>query len=60
MWCLQLTMRAAATAAAREAGFEVIDIFGPADVVHDLSYDGGHYKAPVERELIRTLLHPLC
>lgn len=46
--------RAAALAAA-DAGFEVYDLFGMSNAVHDLTYDGSHYKAPVEREIARMV-----
>lgn len=46
--------RAAALAAA-DAGFEVYDVFGMSNAVHDLTYDGSHYKAPVEREIARMV-----
>lgn len=44
----------------REMGVEFVDVFRVADVVHDLSYDGAHYKWPVEREIVKTVLHSLC
>ena len=40
-------------------GFEYIDIFEIANVVHDVSYDGAHYIHAVEREIIRIILHSL-
>ena len=40
-------------------GYEFVDIFRVANAVHDLSYDGSHYISPVEREIVRVLLHSL-
>ncbi len=40
-------------------GYEYIDIFRVSNVVHDLAYDGSHYKSPVEREIVRVILHSI-
>jgi len=44
----------------KELDFEHVDIFRVANVLHDLTYDGAHYKGAVERELARITLHTLC
>ena len=59
-WRTDGVMRAYNDAAAQAvggAGFTVYDVFGMANVLHDLSYDGSHYKAPVEREIARLVAH---
>jgi hypothetical protein len=51
-------LRAYNSAAARAvaaAGFEVYDVFGVANALHDWSYDGSHYCAPVEAEIARLV-----
>ena len=40
-------------------GYEYIDIFRVSNAVHDLAYDGSHYKSPVEREIVRVILHSI-
>lgn len=37
-----------------------VDIFSISDVVHDLSYDSAHFKAPVENEIAALVLHALA
>lgn len=61
-WRTDGVLRAYNRAAARAAagsGFEVFDLFGMANAVHDLTYDGSHYKAPVEWEIVRMVAHAL-
>lgn len=50
----------AALKACEAHNFEFIDIFNVANAVHDLTYDGAHYKAPVARELARLVYHSVC
>lgn len=43
--------------AAERLGVSWADVHSMADVLRDLSYDGAHYKAPVESEIARALQH---
>ncbi len=49
----------AAVELCRRYGYEYVDVFRHANALHDLTYDGAHYKIPVEREIVRILLHSL-
>ena len=60
-WRSQEVLRAyndAAIKVANELKFEYIDTFKHANGLHDLSYDGAHFKAPLLREVLCFLL--LC
>ena len=51
---LRLYARASARAAA-SLGVPVIDAYNIGAALHDLSYDGAHYAAPVESEIARAV-----
>ena len=62
-WRTDVVFRAyneAAIEVMNEMDFEYVDVFRVANVLHDLSYDGNHYKIPVEREVARIIFHTLC
>eukprot|EP00607_Mallomonas_marina_P002159 CAMPEP_0182436784 /NCGR_PEP_ID=MMETSP1167-20130531/83579_1 /TAXON_ID=2988 /ORGANISM="Mallomonas Sp, Strain CCMP3275" /LENGTH=298 /DNA_ID=CAMNT_0024629323 /DNA_START=417 /DNA_END=1313 /DNA_ORIENTATION=- len=44
----------------RNHSVDFIDVYNVASVLSDLSYDGFHYKLPVEREVARVVAHELC
>eukprot|EP01041_Mallomonas_annulata_P006300 gene6300-12749_t len=39
---------------------DYIDIFKFSSVLNDMTYDGFHYKLPMEREIAKVVLHELC
>eukprot|EP01041_Mallomonas_annulata_P007329 gene7329-14949_t len=49
----------AAIEVCKELNVDYIDIFGIANVLHDLSYDAAHFKAPVAREMALLVLNVL-
>ena len=62
-WRTDVVLRLYNEAAVKELeaiNFEYIDVFRIANVLHDLTYDGSHFKAPVEREVARVIFHSLC
>ncbi|CEO94744.1 unnamed protein product (mitochondrion) [Plasmodiophora brassicae] len=45
---------------AKKVNFPVIDIYSISSVLNDISYDGGHYKAPVARPYALKALTTAC
>lgn len=45
---------------AKKVNFPVIDIYSISSVLNDISYDGGHYKAPVARPYALKALTTVC
>ena len=41
---------------ANALGIHALDIFHMSNVVHDLTYDSHHFKAPVENEIANAVL----
>jgi hypothetical protein len=62
-WRTDVVLREYNEAAVKELesiNFEYIDVFRIANVLHDLTYDGSHFKVPIEREVARIIFHSLC